>query len=58
MNASFGENYGVLIKENRLLGRAIFVVDRDNRIRHAEYVEELSNEPDYDKALKVLNDII
>jgi len=58
MYASFGENYGVLIKENRLLARAIFVVDKDNRIRHAEYVDELSNEPDYDKALKVLNEII
>ena len=57
MNASFGENYGVLIKENRLLGRALFIADRDNTLKHVEYVGEISEEPDYDSALKVLNEI-
>jgi len=52
--ASFGEAYGVLIKENRLLARAIFVVGRDNVIEHVEYVGDIVNEPDYNAALEVI----
>lgn len=55
MEGSFGQSYGILIKENRLLGRALFVADRENNLRHVEYVKEISQEPDYDKALDVLN---
>ncbi|MCY3826654.1 MAG: thiol peroxidase [Candidatus Dadabacteria bacterium] len=55
--ASFGEAYGVLIKENRLLARAIFVVGRDNVIEHVEYVEDLVNEPDYNAALDAIKSI-
>lgn len=55
--ASFGEAYGVLIKENRLLARAIFVVGPDNVIEHVEYVEDIVNEPDYDAALEVIKSI-
>ncbi len=55
--ASFGESYGVLIKENRLLARAIFVVGRNNVIEHVEYVEDIVNEPDYDAALEVIKSI-
>ena len=51
MNAQFGVDYGVLMEENRLLGRAVFVIDREGRIRHAEYVRELTTEPDYAAAL-------
>jgi|TARA_B100000809_G_scaffold250891_1_gene283827 thiol peroxidase len=50
-DTSFGEAYGALIKELRLLTRAVFVVDADNIIRHVEYVMEISGEPDYDTAL-------
>jgi thioredoxin-dependent peroxiredoxin len=50
-NASFGESYGTLIKELRIESRAIFVVDKDNVIRHAEYVTEVGDHPDYDAAL-------
>ncbi|MBX9599975.1 MAG: thiol peroxidase [Bryobacteraceae bacterium] len=50
-NASFGENYGTLIKELRIESRAIFVVDGSNVIRHAEYVKEVGDHPDYDAAL-------
>jgi thiol peroxidase len=39
--ASFGANYGTLVKELRIESRAIFVVDRDNIIRHVEYVKEI-----------------
>ncbi len=55
--ASFGEAYGVLIKENRLLARAIFVVGRDNVIEHVEYVGDIVNEPDYNAALEVIKSI-
>ena len=52
-NGSFGEHYGTLIKELRIESRAIFVVDRDNIIRHVEYVKEVTDHPDYEPALKV-----
>jgi thiol peroxidase len=50
-DASFGLAYGVLIKELRLLARAVFVVDRQGGIRHVELVKEITSEPDYDAAL-------
>jgi thiol peroxidase len=50
-DASFGENYGTLIKEMRLDARAIFVVDEDDIIRHVEYVGEIGDHPDYEAAL-------
>jgi thiol peroxidase len=52
--ASFGNAYGVLIKELRLLARSIFIIDRDDTIRYIELVPELSDQPDYDKALAEL----
>jgi thiol peroxidase len=48
---SFGQSYGTLIKELRIESRAIFVVDKDNTIRHAEYVKEVADHPNYDTAL-------
>lgn len=47
----FGQDYGVLLKEWRLLQRAVFVIDRDNRIVHAEYVADQMTEPDYEAVL-------
>lgn len=55
-NASFGEAYGVLIKENRLLARSIFVVDKNNMVRHAEYVDDITHEPNYDAAIKAVKE--
>ena len=48
---AFGRDYGVLVKEWRLLQRAVFVIGRDDRIAHAEYVADQMREPDYDAAL-------
>ena len=56
-DASFGTAYGVLIKELRLLARAIFIVDSNNKIRYVEILNEVTNHPDYDKALKALSEI-
>jgi len=55
-NASFGKNYGVLIEGMAfpLLCRAVFVVDAGGTIRHAEYVREITTEPNYDAALAAL----
>ncbi len=44
---SFGENYGVLIKETGLLARCVFIVDKEDKIRYIQLVEEITNEPDY-----------
>jgi len=46
-DASFGMNYGVLVKELRLLARAVFVVDRRGIIRYYQLVKEMGSEPDY-----------
>jgi len=53
-DASFGHAYGVLIKEARLLARAVFVVDRDGVVRHTQIVSEVGTEPDYAAALGVI----
>jgi len=50
-DASFGASYGTLIKELRILSRAIFVLDKDNVVRHAEYVKEVGEHPNYEAAL-------
>ncbi|GIW39911.1 MAG: putative thiol peroxidase [Candidatus Binatia bacterium] len=50
--ASFGQAWGTLIKDLRLLARAVFVVDKNDRIVHAEYVKEIANHPDYEAALE------
>ena len=47
----FGRDYGVLLKEWRLLQRAVFVIDRQGQITHAEYVADQMQEPDYEAAL-------
>ncbi len=53
-DASFGRNYGTLIKELRLEARAIVVVDEEGIVRHVEYVKEVANQPDYDAALEAV----
>jgi thiol peroxidase len=50
-SGSFGEAYGTLIKDLRIESRAIFVLDKDNVIRHVEYVKEVADHPNYDAAL-------
>jgi len=55
--ADFGNAFGVLIKELRLLGRAVFVVDKEGVIRYIQIVDELTDEPDYEAALKAVKEI-
>lgn len=51
---SFGKAYGVLIKELRLLARAVFVIGADDRIQYAEVVKEVTQHPHYEAALNAL----
>ena len=51
----FGQDYGVWLKEWRLLQRAVFVIDRVDRIVYAEYVADQRREPDYVAALKAVH---
>jgi thiol peroxidase len=48
----FGRDYGVLLEEWRLLQRAVFVIDPDGTVVHAEYVADQMAEPDYDAAVR------
>jgi len=57
-DGDFGKKYGVLIKELRLLSRAIFILDKDDKVRYAEYVKELTSHPDYESALSALKKLI
>lgn len=50
-DASFGLNYGLLIKELRLLARAVLVMDKEGKIQYVELVKEIAQEPDYEAAL-------
>ena len=56
-DAAFGKAYGVLIKELRLLARAIFIVDKTGVVRYIQVVPELSQEPDYDTVLKAAKEL-
>ncbi len=55
--ASFGISYGVLIKELRLLARSIFIIDKNDRIAYIQIVPEITQHPDYNKALEALKKI-
>ena len=54
-DAAFGLAYGVLIKEFRLLARAVFVVDKAGVIRYTQLVQEVANEPDYEEVLQAVS---
>lgn len=56
-NAEFGKAFGVLIEELRLLARAVFIVDADGIIRYKQIVDELTDEPDYDAAIKAVTGV-
>jgi thiol peroxidase len=51
-SADFGEKYGVLVKEYRILRRAVFVLDRQDVIVYVAYMPALGEEPDYAAVLQ------
>lgn len=56
--ADLGNSYGVLIKELRLLARAIFVVDKQGVVRFTELVKEISEEPNYGAVLDAARKLV
>jgi thiol peroxidase len=55
---SFGKNYGVLIKELRLLARAVFVVAGDGTLAYSQVVPEVAKEPDYNEVLAAIQKLV
>jgi thiol peroxidase len=54
----FGMKYGFLIDGLKLLTRGVVVLDKDNTVKHIEYVSEVTNEPNYDAALEAVKTLI
>ena len=57
-NGAFGDAFGVMIKELRLLARAIFIIDREGILRYTQLVREVAKEPDYDAVMEALKDVV
>jgi len=55
-NQSFAKNWGVLLEglPIPLMARAVFVVDKNNKVTYVEYVSEVTSEPNYDAAIAAL----
>jgi thiol peroxidase len=56
--AEFGNAYGVLIKELRLLARAVFVADAEGVVRYVQLVNEVAKEPDYDAVISAAKKLV
>nr|WP_320119709.1 thiol peroxidase [uncultured Marinifilum sp.] len=54
----FGLKYGFAVEELRLLARGVVVLDKNNEVKYVEYVAEMTNEPNYDAALKVAKSLV
>jgi thioredoxin-dependent peroxiredoxin len=55
---TFGNNWGMLIEELKLLARGVFVLDAEGNVVHAETVPEVTDEPNYDAALAALKGLL
>lgn len=54
----FGDKYGFLMEENKLLARGVVIVDKDGIVQYVQYVPEVTNEVDFDKALEEVKKLI
>ncbi len=54
----FGEKYGFLMDEHKLLARGVVVVDKEGEIAYVEYVPEVTNEVDFDAALEAVKELV
>lgn len=57
-DTEFGIKYGFLIEEFRQLARGIIIIDQTDLVRYVELVRELSDHPNYDKALSVAKELV
>jgi len=55
---SFGLNYGLLLKELKLLARAVYVIDQNNKVVYVELVPEVTAEPNYAAALESVQTLL
>jgi thiol peroxidase len=55
---SFGLNYGLLLKKLKLLARAVYVIDSDDRVAYVELVPEVTDEPNYAAAIEAVKKLI
>ncbi len=53
-DVDFGTKFGILIKENRLLARSIFIIDKNGNVVYREIVPDITSHPDYDRAISAL----
>ena len=53
----FSSKYGTLIEELKLLNRSVFVVDKDNTIKYVQYLEQNTDLPEYEEAIKIARDL-
>ena len=58
METDFGKKYGCLIKERRILRRAVFVIDADDKVVYADYMKSLGDEPDYEAVLDAARNVL
>ncbi len=58
LKADFGKSYGVLVKELRLLARAVFIIDKSGTVKYVQLVPEITDEPDYESALGALKQMV
>ena len=54
----FGEDWGTLIDELKIMARAVYVLDADGKIVYGQIVPEVTEEPDYDAALNALKGLL
>lgn len=57
-DASFGQAYGVLIKEFRLDMRSIFVIDKNDTVAYVEYLAEMAEHPNYEAAVTAVKELL
>jgi len=55
---NFGEKYGTLVKERRILRRAVFVVNRESKVVYSAYMPSLGDQPNYDEVLTAAKDAL
>jgi thiol peroxidase len=54
----FGEKYGFVIDEFRLLARGVIVIDEENTVKYVEFVPEVTDHIDYDEAMKAVKSLL
>ena len=54
----FGHEYGVRMREPGLLARQVMVLDRDNTVKYVQLVNEVADEPDYERAIEAAKALI